>query len=72
MFVFSDPPATLSSPEQVRWQERIVQAQQLAGLTETGIVQVSQATLDLLQRYVQGELTLEQVIRLQSQRLTGR
>ena len=58
--------------EQVSWQQRVDKARQLSGLTEAGILQVSVSTLELLQRYVQGELTLEQVVRLQSQRLTGR
>jgi hypothetical protein len=71
MAVFSTAPVTLSAAEQHQWHERILQAQHLAGLTASGVVQVTEATLDLLQRYVVGELTIAQVVRLQSQRLTG-
>jgi len=68
---FSIPPQSLPIEDQQRWWERIEKAQQLSGLAEAGILQVSLVTLDLLQRYVRGELTLEQLVRLQSQRLAG-
>jgi hypothetical protein len=72
MLHFPTPPSTLSVDEQLSWLHRVDKARQLAGLSEAGIVQVSLATLDLLERYVRGELTLEQVLRLQSQRLASR
>ena len=66
---FSTPPQTLATEEQLNWWLRMEKARQLSGLAEAGILQVSLSTLELLQRYVQGELTLEEVVRLQSQRL---
>jgi hypothetical protein len=71
MLYFPTPPLTFPVEEQQNWQQRVTEAQRLAGLSEAGIVQVSQVTLDLLQRYVRGELTLEQLVRLQYQRLAG-
>lgn len=69
---FPVPPATLPPIEQERWQQRLEEAKHLAGVREASVVQVSQTTLELLQRYVSGELTREQLVRLQSQRLSGR
>lgn len=69
---FPTPPHTLPIEDQVSWRQRVEKARQLSGLAEAGILQVSLTTLDFLQRYVSGDLTLEQLIRLQSQRLTGR
>lgn len=66
---FQAPPPVLSSVEKEHWLQRLRKAEKLVGIADTGIPQVSLATLDLLQRYVRGELTLEQVVRLQSQRL---
>jgi hypothetical protein len=72
MNYFPIPPLTLPTAEQVSWQQRVEKARQLSGLSETGIIQVSLSTLELLQRYVRGELSLEQLIQLQSQRLGNR
>ena len=72
MLYFPNPPQSLPAEEQLNWQKRVEKARQLSGLSDAGILQVSLSTLDLLQRYVRGELTLEQLVRLQSQRLTGR
>lgn len=66
---FQAPPAMLSPAEKEHWLQRLRKAENLVGIADAGIPQVSLATLDLLQRYVRGELTLEQVVRLQSQRL---
>ena len=66
---FQAPPAMLSLSEKELWLQRLKKAESLVGIADAGIPQVSLATLDLLQRYVRGELTLEQVVRLQSQRL---
>jgi len=68
---FPTPPQTLPVEEQHSWSQRMEKARQLSGLAEAGILQVSLTTLNLLQRYVRGELTLEQLVRLQSQRLAG-
>jgi hypothetical protein len=68
---FPPPPQNLPAEEQLNWGQRVEKARQLSGLAEAGILQVSLPTLDLLQRYVRGELTLEQLVRLQSQRLAG-
>ena len=68
---FSPAPQNLPVIEQANWQQRVDKARQLSGLSEAGILQVSLSTLELLQRYVRGELTLEQLVRLQSQRLAG-
>ena len=66
---FQAPPVMLSSSEKEHWLQRLKKAESLVGIADAGIPQVSLATLDLLQRYVRGELTLDQVVRLQSQRL---
>ena len=66
---FQSPPVTLLPEDQQQWRQRIHQAEQLVGLTEAGQLQVSGETLALFQRYVLGELTLEQLVRLQCQRL---
>lgn len=55
--------------EQQAWIARRRQAEQIVGITEAGLPQVSAETLGLWQRYVQGELTLEQLLILQSHRL---
>ena len=72
MLYFSNPPDTLPAEDQLCWRQRVDKAHQISGLAEAGILQVSLATLALLQRYVSGELTLEQLVRLQSQRLAVR
>lgn len=69
---FPTPPQSLPAEDQLCWWQRLEKARQLSGLTDAGILQVSLSTLDLLQRYVKGELTLDQLVRLQSQRLAGR
>jgi hypothetical protein len=69
---FSSPPASLSSSEQQRWLLRLQEAERVVGITEAGVPQVSLESLSLWQRYVQGELTLEQVALLQRQRLPVR
>jgi hypothetical protein len=71
MLYFPTPPQSLPAEEQLNWEQRVEKARQLSGLAEAGILQVSLSTFDLLQRYVLGELTLEQLVRLQSQRLAG-
>jgi hypothetical protein len=69
---FPTPPQTLPTEAQVSWWQRVEKARQLSGLADAGILQVSLSTLELLQRYVRGELTLEQLVQLQSQRLARR
>ncbi|UOQ69719.1 hypothetical protein [Hymenobacter volaticus] len=72
MSYFPTPPQALPAEEQQSWRQRAEKARHLSGLAEAGILQVSLTTLDLLQRYVRAELTLEQLVRLQSQRLSNR
>jgi hypothetical protein len=69
---FPTPPQTLPLEEQLNWRQRAEKARHLSGLAEGDILQVSLTTLDLLQRYVCGDINLEQLVRLQSQRLAGR
>jgi hypothetical protein len=69
---FPAPPISLSSPDQQGWLQRMQEAERIVGITEAGIPQVSAETLSLWQRYVLGELTLEQLLVLQCQRLRVR
>lgn len=66
---FHYPPSILSQADQQQWFLRQQEAEKIVGITEAGLPLVSGETLALLQRYVAGELTLEQVVRLQCQRL---
>lgn len=66
---FSTPPTSLPLEEQHQWLLRHQEAERIAGITAAGIPLVSQETLALLGRYVQGELTLAQVQILQGHRL---
>ncbi|MBC6613372.1 hypothetical protein H8B15_20795 [Hymenobacter sp. BT507] len=63
------PPVSLSLSEQQSWLSRLQQAEQVVGIADAGFPQVSSETLSLWQRYVQGELTLEQLLILQCHRL---
>ena len=71
-FYFPLPPATLAPAAQEQWQRRLQEAERIGGIQEAGGPLVSIETLAFLQRYVQGELSLAQVVRLQSQRLPPR
>ncbi|MGY2134955.1 hypothetical protein ACW9KT_22175 [Hymenobacter sp. HD11105] len=66
---FPLPPATLAPAAHAQWLGRLQEAERISGLREAGGPLVSSETLALLQRYVQDELSLAQVVRLQSQRL---
>jgi hypothetical protein len=66
---FPAPPASLSSNEQRGWLLRLQEAERIVGIADAGIPQVSSETLSLWQRYVLGELTSQQVVLLQCQRL---
>jgi hypothetical protein len=50
----------------------VQEAEKIGGITEAGLPLVSTETLAFLQRYVLGELSLAQVVRLQAQRLQRR
>ena len=69
---FPAPPVSLPQAEQQGWLARLHQAEQIVGITEAGLPQVSAETLSLWQRYVQGELTLAQLLILQRHRLQVR
>ncbi|GAB3309900.1 hypothetical protein [Hymenobacter tenuis] len=69
---FPAPPASLPVSDQQGWFSRLQHAEKLVGITEAGIPQVSMETLSLMQRYVLGELTLDQVLILQCRRLQVR
>ena len=66
---FPFPPPSLLPDEQQGWRFRLQRAEQIVGIADAGLPQVSGETLALLERYVLGELTLEQVVHLQCQRL---
>jgi hypothetical protein len=69
---FPAPPSSLSQAEQQGWLRRRQEAEKIVGVAETGISQVSLETLSYWQRYVQGELTLNQLLLLQCHRLRVR
>lgn len=66
---FPVPPATLTLPEQTAWHERLRNAEDIVGISQTGVPTATAETIALLERYVVGELTLEQIIYLQQTRL---
>jgi hypothetical protein len=69
---FPAPPTSLSPAEREHWLLRVQEAEKIGGIMEAGLPLVSSETLAFLQRYVRGELSLAQVVRLQAQRLPVR
>lgn len=69
---FSIPPAHLPAETQQQWLERVQAAERIVGVVDGGVPAATEETLALLDRYVRGELTLEQVTTLQQQRLGRR
>lgn len=65
---FSTPPASLSAHDRWLWQARITAAEGIVQM-EAGVPAATVETLALLERYVQGELTLEEVVAVQQRRL---
>lgn len=68
---FERPPSSLSLTDQQAWTERIQRAEDICGIRSAGMPLVTTATMELLQRYVVGELTLSEFVVLQSRRLQG-
>lgn len=69
---FSIPPVHLSPEMQQQWLARVQTAERIVGVVDGGVPAATEETLALLDRYVRGELTLEQVTTLQQQRLGRR
>ena len=69
---FSLPPDDLPAAEHEQWLARVRRAEEVVGIIDGGVPAASEETLALLDRYVRGELTLEQVTALQQRRLGGR
>lgn len=67
-YYFCSPPASLSAHDRLRWQVRIKEAEDIVQM-DAGVPAATVETLALLERYVQGELTLEEVIAVQQRRL---
>ncbi|KUG09056.1 hypothetical protein [Solirubrum puertoriconensis] len=65
---FSLPPSTLPADEQQRWLARLQQAESWVGFQPGGVPTGTADTLLLLERYVRGELTAQQVAAVQQHR----
>ncbi|RPD44544.1 hypothetical protein DNI29_20640 [Hymenobacter sediminis] len=68
---FEAPPGSMSVPDQHAWAKRLIQAEYISGISQEGVPLVTAATMQLLQRYVMGELSLPEFLALQTQRLRG-
>jgi hypothetical protein len=65
---FPLPAAALSVEEQHRWVERVREAERIVGLTDGQVPVASHDTMALLARYVKGEMSLEEVVAVQTRR----
>ena len=65
---FCAPPAFLSAPDRLLWQARLKEAEDIVHM-DAGMPAATVETLALLERYVRGELTLEEVVAVQQRRL---
>ncbi len=66
---FPLPAATLSVKELHRWRARVREAERIVGLTDGQVPVASHDTMALLARYVKGEMSLEEVVAVQTRRL---
>jgi hypothetical protein len=69
---FPVPPTTLSPEQQLGWLARVREAERLVGLLEGRVPVASDDTMALLARYVKGEMSLEEVVAVQTRRLGPR
>lgn len=69
---FSSPLAHLPADMQQQWLARVQEAERIVGVVDGGVPAATEETLALLDRYVRGELTLEEVTTLQQRRLGRR